>query len=79
VPDWLVALTLLAVVVVAGVVATAAMDLRGKRDDDTPRRMPIRLAADPARRGAGAVVVTAAPSHGGGRRRRSRRPLLFGA
>ena len=58
-PEWLVAAVLLAVVVVAGIVAAAAMDLRGKRDHEAPRRMPLRLAADPAWRGAGAVVVGA--------------------
>jgi len=58
-PDWLVALVLLAAVVVAGVMGAVAMDIRGRRENDPPRRMPLWLAPDPGLRGAGAVVVMA--------------------
>jgi hypothetical protein len=59
VPTWLVATVLLVVVVLAGILGAIAMDIRGKRDDDPPRRMPIQLASDPGWRSAGAVVVGA--------------------
>jgi len=59
VPAWLVATVLLVVVVLAALVAVIAMDLRGTREEQPPRRMPRLLASDPAWRSAGAIVVGA--------------------
>jgi FtsH-binding integral membrane protein len=58
-PGWLVATVLLVVVLLAAGFAAGAMDLRGTREQDPPRRMPLLLASDPAWRSAGAAFVGA--------------------